>query len=90
MANQITSRASGSSFIEKIDVVSNKNQRNQPIADGVNLLMYYESILQDSVRATITYVDTGNAFGGKNVIEGLPLVGQEKILLKFTLSLIHI
>lgn len=84
MANQIISRASGSSFIEKIDVVSNKNQRNQPIADGVNLLMYYESILQDSVRATITYVDTGNAFGGKNVIEGLPLVGQEKILLKFT------
>jgi hypothetical protein len=85
MANQITSRAGGSSFIEKIDVVSNKDQsKNVSVANGTINLMYYESILQDSVRATVTFVDTGNAIGGKNVIEGLPMVGQEKVSLKFT------
>ena len=85
MANQITSRAGGSSFIEKIDVVSNKDQsKNVSVANGTINLMYYESILQDSVRATVTFVDTGNSIDGKTVIEGLPMVGQEKVSLKFT------
>ena len=85
MANQITSRAGGSSFIEKIDVVSNKDQsKNVSVANGTILLMYYESILQDSVRATVTFADTGNSIDGKTVIEGLPMVGQEKVSLKFT------
>ena len=85
MANQITSRAGGSSFIEKIDVVSNKDQsKNVSVANGTINLMYYESILQDSVRATVTFADTGNSIDGKTVIEGLPMVGQEKVSLKFT------
>jgi hypothetical protein len=85
MANQITSRAGGSSFIDKIDIVSNKDQsKNVSVANGTINLMYYESILQDSIKATVTFVDTGNAIGGKNVIEGLPMVGEEKVSLKFT------
>jgi hypothetical protein len=85
MANQITSRAGGSSFIEKIDVVSNKDQsKNVSVANGTINLMYYESILQDSVRATVTFVDTGNSIDNKTVIEGLPMVGEEKVFLKFT------
>jgi hypothetical protein len=46
--------------------------------------MYYESILQDSVRATVTFADTGNSIDNKTVIEGLPMVGEEKVFLKFT------
>ena len=85
MANQITSRAGGSSFIEKIDVVSNKDQsKNVSVANGTILLMYYESILQDSIKATITFADTGNSIDNKTVIEGLPMVGEEKVFLKFT------
>jgi hypothetical protein len=85
MANQITSRAGGSSFIEKIDVVSNKDQsKNVSVAGGTIRLMYYESILQDSVRATVTFADTGNSIDNKTVIEGLPMVGEEKVFLKFT------
>ena len=84
MANQITSRAGGSSFIDKIDIVSNKNQsKNVSVAGGTILLMYYESILQDSIKATITFADTGNSIDNKTVIEGLPMVGQEKVFLKF-------
>ena len=84
MANQITSRAAGSSFIDKIDIVSNKNQsKNVSVAGGTIRLMYYESILQDSIKATITFADTGNSIDNKTVIEGLPMVGQEKVFLKF-------
>ena len=84
MANQITSRAGGSSFIDKIDIVSNKNQsKNVSVAGGTILLMYYESILQDSIKATITFADTGSSIDNKTVIEGLPMIGQEKVFLKF-------
>ena len=85
MANQITSKGAEPSFIDKIDIVSNKDQRkNVSVAGGTILLMYYESILQDSVRATVTFADTGNSIDNKTVIEGLPMVGEEKVFLKFT------
>ena len=84
MANQITSKGAEPSFIDKIDIVSNKNQsKNVSVANGTIRLMYYESILQDSVRATVTFADTGNSIDNKTVIEGLPMVGQEKVFLKF-------
>jgi hypothetical protein len=84
MANQITSKSAEPSFIDKIDIVSNKNQsKNVSVAGGTIRLMYYESILQDSIKATITFADTGNSIDNKTVIEGLPMVGQEKVFLKF-------
>jgi hypothetical protein len=82
---QIASKAGSSSFINKIDVVSNKNpSKSVSVAKGTVNLKYYESILQDSVRASVIFVDSGNSIDGKTVIEGLPLVGQEKVSLKFT------
>jgi hypothetical protein len=84
MANQIISKGAEPSFIDKIDIVSNKNQsKNVSVAGGTIRLMYYESILQDSIKATITFADTGNSIDNKTVIEGLPMVGQEKVFLKF-------
>jgi len=84
MSNQIISKSAESSFIDKIDIVSNKNQsKNVSVAGGTIRLMYYESILQDSIKATITFADTGNSIDNKTVIEGLPMVGQEKVFLKF-------
>jgi hypothetical protein len=84
MANQITSKGAEPSFIDRIDIVSNKNQsKNVSVAGGTIRLMYYESILQDSIKATITFADTGNSIDNKTVIEGLPMVGQEKVFLKF-------
>lgn len=84
MANQITSKGAEPSFIDKIDIVSNKDQsKNVSVAGGTIRLMYYESILQDSIKATVTFADTGNSINNKTVIEGLPMVGQEKVFLKF-------
>ena len=41
MANQISSKGAESSFIDKIDIVSNKDQRkNVSVAGGTILLMY--------------------------------------------------
>jgi hypothetical protein len=85
MANQIISKSAESSNISRIDVISNKDQsKSVSLVGGAVRLMYYESILQDTIRATITFTDTGNAIDNKTVLEGLPLIGQEKIYIKFS------
>ena len=45
-------------------------------------LRYYEGILQDGVKATFVFTDTGNSIDGKTVMEGLPFVGTENFQLK--------
>tara|TARA_B100002019_G_scaffold275029_1_gene272526 strand:- start:3329 stop:4684 length:1356 start_codon:yes stop_codon:yes gene_type:complete len=84
MANQQTSKGSDPSFVERIDVISNKDGQSTSITGGLVNLMYYESIMKDSVRATVTFVDAGNTINGKTALDGLPIVGEEKVFLKFT------
>jgi hypothetical protein len=84
MANQIVSKSAEASFIERIDIISNKDpSKSVSVANGTIRLMYYESILQDTIRATVTFADTGNAVDNKTALEGLPIVGQEKVQIKF-------
>jgi hypothetical protein len=83
MANQITTKSAEASFIDRIDIISNKDQKSVSVANGTIRLMYYESILQDTIRATVTFADTGNAVNNKTALEGLPIVGQEKVQIKF-------
>lgn len=85
MVNPIISKSAEPSFIERIDIISNKDQsKTVSVTNGTIRLMYYESILQDSVKATVTFTDSGNAIDNKTVLEGLPLVGQEKVFVKFS------
>ena len=84
MTNQIITKSAEASFIERLDVLSNKSQsKSVSVAGGIIRLMYYESILQDSVRATVTFVDSGNTIDNKTALEGLPIVGQERTYVKF-------
>ena len=83
MANQITTKSAEASFIDRIDIISNKNQQSVSVTNGTIRLMYYESILQDTIRATVTFADTGNTINDKSALEGLPIVGQEKVQIKF-------
>jgi hypothetical protein len=53
------------------------------VVNGSVRLMYYESILQDTVRITYTFADSGNTIDNKTALEGLPIVGQEKVTVKF-------
>lgn len=78
MANQqLTSKKGESGNIRSLSIASNKSGQVD-ISTGISELRYYESILQESVRVQLQFVDSGNSVNGKSVIEGLPLVGTEK------------
>ena len=85
MAEQITTRQSLPAFIEQVTVASNLDEgKTVDLSTGVIRLQYWESILQDGIRATVMYGDSGNTIDEKTAIDGLPIVGQEKVQLKFT------
>ena len=78
MANQsLDSKKGESGNIKKLSIASNKSGQSD-ISNGIVELRYYESILQETVRVQLQFVDTGNSVNGKTVIECLPLVGTEK------------
>ena len=69
--------------ISKADVVSNSDtEKNASLVNGIVRLTYFESILQDSIKASLIFSDAGNAIDGKSVVEGLPLVGTEDFRLE--------
>ena len=64
--------------ISKADVVSNSDpEKTASLVNGIIRLTYYESILQDSIKASLVFSDAGNSIDEKSVIEGIPLVGTE-------------
>ncbi len=70
--------------ITKADVTSNVNvEKSVSLTNGILRLTYYESILQDSIKAYIVYGDTGNAIDQKSAVEGLPIIGTEDFRLEF-------
>ena len=73
-------------IIQSLNVISNEGGKSVNLAGkGVSLFLYHESILNDTVRASIEYVDTGSNFqtsDNKNVRESLPIVGTEKVEIK--------
>ena len=87
MSNQVTLRSSTQSLPRTILITSNEDPSKQAdLVGGLISIAYFESILSDTLRATITFTDTGinNVNGIKeSILEGLPIVGQEKVLLKF-------
>ena len=87
MSNQVTLRSSTQSLPRTILITSNEDPSKQAdLVGGLISIAYFESILSDTLRATITFTDTGiNSVDGikESILEGLPIVGQEKVLLKF-------
>ena len=83
----ILSRQSTPATINQATVYSNTSGDSVGLQNGVFNLTYYESILQDSIHATFTYIDSGTVngnFGGKNAVDGLPIKGSEEFTLSFT------
>jgi|TARA_R100000030_G_scaffold26664_1_gene19405 hypothetical protein len=76
--------------LKSIKVASNEEGgRTAELAGkGVFTFHYSESLLMDSVSAAVVYVDTGIVSGestdNKNIVEGLPIVGTEKVNLSFS------
>ena len=85
-------------FLEKVDIISKEDKtRSVSVVGGTVRVLYWESLLADSVRATVTFTDAGNTLttlkrgqghGNRkkkvSAVEGLPIIGKEKVNLKFT------
>ena len=83
MANETGSRSTVPAQVSKAEIKANEGGTTVSLVNGFVSLMYYESILQDSVKADFIFADTGNSINGKSVMEGLPVVGTEDFELEF-------
>ena len=77
------SRSTVPAQVSKAEITSNEGGTTANLVNGFVSLMYYESILQDSVKVDFIFTDTGNSIDGKSVMEGLPIVGTEDFELEF-------
>ena len=89
-AQQNTIRTALPAEVKKIDIFSNEDQTKKvDLRGGLLRLQYFESILQDTIRVTLIYADSGSTIAKKgddklvSAIEGLPIVGQERVELTF-------
>jgi len=79
----ILSKQAEPASINKLVIFSNKDKEKQTdIANGIVSFKYFESILQDSIRAIVIFADTGNSVDNKTALEGLPIVGTENVELE--------
>ena len=76
-------KAAEAGFIKDLTISS-----NQPGDKSVSLLLgfvelrYYESIMDNTVKATVLFTDSGDTIDGKTARSGLPIVGEEMVTLK--------
>ena len=70
--------------VTKAQVTANEGGKTANLLGGFVQIMYYESILQDSVKVDYIFADAGNSIKGKSVMEGLPIVGTEDFTLAFS------
>ena len=86
MAGQKSTTDTFAGTIKSLAISSNDGGKQAELA-GKNIISftYMESLMNDSVTATITYTDTGiTKDGTKNVLEDLPIVGTEKVSCSFS------
>jgi len=83
MAKETGSRSTVPAQVSKAEIKANEGGTTSSLLGGFVSLMYYESILQDSVKVDFIFADTGNSIDGKSVMEGLPVVGTEDFELEF-------
>mgnify|MGYP001440477458 CR=1 FL=1 len=73
----------GSSSVKEATIISKTDpDRQVNVAGGFIQFRYYESILQDGIKASYSFADAGSSIDGKTVSEGLPLNGGETFVFK--------
>ena len=76
----IPGKSSEPSLIQRLDLISKKSADvGVSILGGTVRLQYWESILQDSVRASVIFTDTGNTLPRKKL--DLEVVSQVRLVL---------
>ena len=76
-------KAAEAGFIKEISISSNEGGKAVSLQGGFFELKYYESIMSNTVKATLIYTDSGDTIDGKTARSGLPIVTTEMVTLKF-------
>ena len=85
-------------LLQRLDVFSEQSSDSVSVLGGTVRVLYWESILADSIRASVTFTDAGNTLKSTkqtkrgrrpskkkvSAVEGLPITGGERVDLKFT------
>ena len=93
-----TVRKSAPSLLQRVDIISNEDKGSSvSLLQGAVRVLYWESILADTVAASVIFTDAGNTMTrtksgqghGKrrkkvSAVEGLPIIGNEQVSLQFT------
>ena len=91
-------KPSNPALLQTVDVFSNDNdKRSVSLLGGTVRVLYWESILGDSIKASVVFTDAGNTLTSRksgqghgnrkrkvSAVEGLPITTQEEVSLKFT------
>jgi len=80
--NKVTTAQSTPASIDECNITSNSTGQSVSLLGGIINLTYYESLLQDTLMASVTFADAGDSIDGKSVSEGLPLENEEKVEIK--------
>ena len=89
MAQIKTRQATGPGKIKNIQIFSNTNPKKSVFLTDliIDSFKYYESLFQDVIHASVTYIDGGTAIDKKGesatAVAGLPITGSEKVNLLF-------
>jgi hypothetical protein len=74
----LISKDAEASGIKKCTIYGN-NGGEVDLTSGIVEIKYYESILSPTIRSTIIFTDSGYTINNKTALDGLPIVGQERV-----------
>ena len=84
MVRQVAQKSADPGIVEQLDIYSNVDEsKTVSLVGGLISFSYIESIMSDTIKVNLSFSDSGDSIDGKTVTEGLPLVGQEKVVIKF-------
>jgi len=75
-------KAAEAGFIKDLTIASNQGEKNVSLLLGFVELRYFESIMDNTIKVTVLYSDSGDTIDGKTARSGLPIVGEETVSLK--------
>ena len=91
----IQALAATPSLLQKMDIFSDQSSDSVSVLGGTVRVLYWESMLSDSIRSSVTFTDAGNTLRSTkqtrrgrrpskkkvSAVEGLPITGGERVAL---------
>ena len=76
------SKAAEAGYIKEFTVASNDNKGNISRAGGLVNFQYFESIMDNTVKVSAVFNESGDSINGKTARSGLPIVTEERGTIK--------